>query len=222
MPVTMIVSYDGTENDDDGLALGAMLSRAGAELILAYVRHSREFDARREQIAQHDAERRLEHGLTGLGLGELARHIVLSASTSEGLAGLAADTGASLIVFGSDYRTPPNHVEPGATAQNLLEGGRVAVAVAPAGLRASRGPELTRIATLAADGDTAVTETAEALAARLGGERVEFGEGADLVVVGSHASASEGRIALSGPTRAKLGDTRCGVIVLPRGRPIAF
>ena len=35
--------------------------------------------------------------------------------------------GAALIVFGSDYRTPPGRVEPGGSAQRLLEGGPVAV-----------------------------------------------------------------------------------------------
>ena len=35
----------------------------------------------------------------------------------------------------SDYRTPPGHVEPGTSAQYLLDGGSVAVAIAAAGLR---------------------------------------------------------------------------------------
>ncbi|MBV9943962.1 MAG: hypothetical protein JO262_17680, partial [Solirubrobacterales bacterium] len=58
----LIVSYDGTANDDDALALGKLLARTGARLALAYIRHSREFDPRREELAQHDAERRLEQG----------------------------------------------------------------------------------------------------------------------------------------------------------------
>jgi len=40
MPAKIIVSYDGTAADDDALALGRLLSRAGASLSLAYVRHS--------------------------------------------------------------------------------------------------------------------------------------------------------------------------------------
>src|SRR5947209_2520500 len=58
----IIVSYDGTPNDEDGLALGGLLARAGASVSLAYVRHSREFDPGREAMAQHDAERLLENG----------------------------------------------------------------------------------------------------------------------------------------------------------------
>ena len=40
----LIVSYDGTANDDDALALGKLLAGTGATLALAYIRHSREFD----------------------------------------------------------------------------------------------------------------------------------------------------------------------------------
>ena len=66
MPVGVIVSYDGTTNDDDALALGQMLAGGAAHLSLAYVRHSHEYDPRREEIAQHDAQRRLEQGATWL------------------------------------------------------------------------------------------------------------------------------------------------------------
>jgi hypothetical protein len=40
MSAKVIISYDGTSNDDDALALGKMLARAGFALALAYVRHS--------------------------------------------------------------------------------------------------------------------------------------------------------------------------------------
>ena len=62
MAVTAIISYDGTPNDDDALALGKRLAAAGVGLSLAYVRHSREFGPGREELAQHDAEQRLERG----------------------------------------------------------------------------------------------------------------------------------------------------------------
>ena len=135
MSVTAIISYDGTPNDDDALALGKRLAPAGVTLALAYVRHAHEFDPRREELAQHDAEQRLERGATLLGDPSLARHVVVGASTGDRLGELAAAERASLIVFGSDYRTPPAHVEPGTSAQHLLDGGSVAIAIAAAGLR---------------------------------------------------------------------------------------
>ena len=65
MTTPVIVSYDGTTNDDDALALGRMLAVGGAKLSLAYVRHSQEYDPRREEIGAYDAERRLEQGAGG-------------------------------------------------------------------------------------------------------------------------------------------------------------
>ena len=135
MSADIIVSYDGTPNDDDAIALASLLAQAGATIALAYVRHAPEFDLRREELAEHDARRRLQQGAALLGDPGVAQHVVISPSTPEGLAKLAATERASVIVFGSDYRTPPGHAEPGTSAQNLLEGGPIAIAVAPAGLR---------------------------------------------------------------------------------------
>ena len=78
---SLIISYDGTPNDEDALALGKMLAPAGFRLALAYVRHSHEFDARREELAEHDAEQRLERGADLLSGLDVTRHIVMSAST---------------------------------------------------------------------------------------------------------------------------------------------
>ena len=222
MSTNIIVSYDGTSNDDDALALGAILGRSGATLALAYVRHSREFDPAREELAQHDAERRLEHGASGLGDPSIPQHIVVSASTGEGLAKLAEREGASIIVFGSDYRITPGHVEPGATAQSLLEGGPVAIAVAPAGLRTVRDSTIKTIAVASPDGDGMVAKTAQSLADKLGATLVGAEQKPDLLVVGSQSGAPPGRIALSGPTRSQLNSARSAVLVLPQGKSIAF
>ena len=40
MAAQAIVSYDDTHNDHDALILGRVLAEAGAELTLAYVRHT--------------------------------------------------------------------------------------------------------------------------------------------------------------------------------------
>jgi nucleotide-binding universal stress UspA family protein len=202
----IIVSYDGTPNDDDALALGRLLTAAGATLSLAYVRHSREYDPARERLAQHDAERRLEHGAAWLGEPDIPRHIVVSASTGEGLAKLAEELNASVIVFGSDYRTPPGRVEPGTSAQRLLDGGPVAIAVAAEG------------------SDSAPAETAETLASKLGASIADSAaaEGVDLIVVGSSPSAPEGHVALTGSGRYLIETARCPVLVVPSGKPVLF
>lgn len=221
MSTQLIVSYDGTPNDDDALALGKMLARSGASMALAYIRHSREFDPAREDLAQHDAERRLEQGAAWLGDPSIPRHIVFSGSTGEGLEALAEAEHASIIVFGSDYRTPPGHAEPGTSAQRLLDGSPVAIAVAAAGLRSAPDSAIASIAVASVDGDSSAQQTADVLAGKLGAKLVELGEPLiDLIVVGSQPAAGTGRITLGGSTRTLLNATRGSVLVVPSGTPV--
>lgn len=221
MSSDLIVSYDGTPNDDDALALGRLLAKTGAGLSLAYIRHSREFAPRREELAQHDAERRLEQGAAWLEDADIPTHVVFSGSTGEGLEQLAEAEHASVIVFGSDYRTPPGRAEPGTSAQGLLEGGSVAIAVAAAGLRSLRDAEIRSIAISTVAGDTAARETADGLAAKLGASIVDLGGAdVDLIVVGSQPNASSRRITLSGSTRTVLNAARGSVLVVPSGDPV--
>ena len=112
-----------------------MFADAGATVSLAYVRHTHESEGRREQLAQDEAEQLLVRGARWLGLPDAERHVVLSASTGEGLWQLAEREQADLVIFGSDSHTAPGHVQPGRSALRLLEGGPVAVAIAPARLR---------------------------------------------------------------------------------------
>jgi nucleotide-binding universal stress UspA family protein len=221
MSAKVIISYDGTSNDDDALALGKLLASQTVGLALAYVRHAPEFDPSREALAQHDAERRLEHGAALLGDPDTPRHVLLAGSTGAGLEELAAAEEASLIVFGSDYRTPPGHAEPPSSAQQLLEIGTTAVAVAAAGLRAEPDASIKSIAVLGAGADGAAQQTADALAAVLGAEVVNADPPvADLIVVGSQPGTPAGRLALGGSARTMLDASRGSVLVVPSGKPV--
>ncbi len=218
----LIISYDGTPNDDDALALGKMLAPAGFELALAYVRHAREFDARREELAHHDAEMRLQRGSDLLGDPSVERHVVMNASTGAGLERLAEAEDASLVVFGSDYRTAPGHVEPGTSAQHLLDGGGVAVAIAPAGLRTRLEERIRSIAVpLAGPRNDIARAVAAELADRLDAELIDSAsQAADLVVVGSQPGAPAGRIVIGGEVRSELNRARGTVLVLPADCPL--
>jgi hypothetical protein len=218
----LIVSYDGTENDDDALALGKMLAPAGFTPALAYVRHAREFDPRREELAQHDATQRLERGAALLGDVETKREVVFGTSTGEGLGQLAERAGASVVVFGSDYRTPPGHSQPGTSAQHLLDGGAVSVAVAAAGLRTRLNDPIKSIAVpIAGPRSEDARQTADALADKLGAKLEESpGEPVDLIVVGSQPDARAGRVVVGGDVRAELDRARSSVLVVPAGAPL--
>ncbi len=130
MALKIIVSYDDTDNDRDALALGRLLAFSGAELSLAYVRHSQG-----GALEEKEAEELLARGAASVGAPDMPRHVVVNAGTSVGLAELAERENADVIVFGSEYRTAPGTVKPGIPAHKLLLGGPAAIAVAPAGLR---------------------------------------------------------------------------------------
>jgi nucleotide-binding universal stress UspA family protein len=221
MPVGAIVSYDGTDNDADAIALGRLFRRAGADVSLAYVRHVAA-EGEREALERQKAARLLAAGAALLGPPEAERHVVLSASTPEGLAMLAADLGTDLIVFGSEYRTPDGHVQPGASPSRLLDGGPTALAIAPAGMRGWRDAQIGAIGAVSSDGGGAdAARVAQALAAALGGE-ANAGAGGDLLVVGSRADAPAGRIQLATAARQRLEEARVPVLVLPAGAALAF
>jgi len=218
----VIVSYDGTENDDDALALGKLLAEPG-ELALAYIRHSRELDPNREELAQHDAERRLAQGAELLGRPDVPQHVVFGASTGAALEELADKEGASIVVFGSDYRTQPGHAEPPTSAQRLLEIGDTAIGVAASGLRARPDAAIATIAVVAPDGDETAARSAEALARGLGAQVVGLdGASVDLIVVGSQPGAPAGRVAISGAARTALDASRGSVLVVPSGKPLTL
>jgi nucleotide-binding universal stress UspA family protein len=223
MTADLIISYDGTPNDDDALALGKLLADTGSSVALAYVRHSKEFDPRREQVAQHDAEERLERGAALLDV-PVGRHIVVGPSTGDVLGELAQREGASIIVFGSDYRTPLGRAEPGASAQRLLDGGPVAIAVAAAGLRANPDRAIRTVAVpFAGAVNDDARATAASLASKLGATAGDGSAAAvDLIVVGSKAGAPKGRVVVDGEVRNELNSARSSVLVLPAETRIEF
>ncbi len=223
MATKIIVSYDGTDNDRDALALGKLLGGAPATIELAYVRHAHEAESGRERLAEDDAGALLASGASALGRPDIPRHVVLSASTPEGLRTLAVSEQADVIVFGSEYRTAPGHVDPQASARRLLDGGPVAVAIAPAGFAEQAAYAVRTIAAISEEGDPCTLETAQALAAHFGATVVEHASGSvDFVVVGSKPGTVNGRVTISAAAEYLIELTRCPVLVLPRGVAVSF
>ena len=140
MAPTAIVSYDDTLNDLDALALARVLATAGTTLTLAYVRHTTQTQRDREMLEENDAETLLARGARWLGDLDVARRVVVSASTGAGLGWLAEQEDADIVVFGSDYRTAPGHVSPQQSAVTLLEGGPGGGRDRPGELSAERRP----------------------------------------------------------------------------------
>jgi nucleotide-binding universal stress UspA family protein len=223
MATKIIVSYDGSENDRDALALGRLLGTAGATIELAYVRHALEAETGRERFAESEAAALLKAGATALGQPDMPTHVVMSASTSEGLRELAVHERADMIVFGSEYRTAIGHLDPQASARRLMDGGPVALALAPAAYAERADFSVATIAAIGDDGDPAALETAEVLAARLGATvALRAGNSADLLVVGSKPGGVTGRVTVSAAAEYLIELARSPVVVLPRGVALSF
>jgi nucleotide-binding universal stress UspA family protein len=219
----IIVSYDGSASDEDALAFGRLLAKAGASLVLAYVRHTIEPEGRRERLAEHDAEQLLESGARWLGQPDVARRVVVSGSTPQGLRELAASEGADAILFGSEYRTTPGHVEPGTSARTLLDGGPVAVGIAPSEMRYRADAPVVSIAAVSEDDDPSAAVTAQPLASYFGASlATRVGGDVGLMVVGSKPGTTVGIVRLSAAAQYLVEMVRCPVLVLARGVPIAF
>jgi nucleotide-binding universal stress UspA family protein len=223
MSAKIIVSYDGTANEDDAIALGRLLVGAGAEASLAYVRHTHDPDVNRETLAQHEAQELLERGAALFGFPNVARHVVTDRSTPEGLRALAEQEHADVIVFCSDSHTAKGHISVGNSAQRLLEGGHTAIAIAPVGLaRAGDDAKLRRIVAVG-DADGGATATAKALAAAVNAsvEPVANDE-TDLLVFDSRPEAAPGEISLSSSAAHLMEVANSSVLVVPRGVTLPF
>jgi nucleotide-binding universal stress UspA family protein len=223
MSTRLIVSYDGTENDLDALALGRLLGNAGAAVSLAYVRHAHESESGRERLAESEADALLANGARVLGQPDVPRHVVLSGSTPEGLRDLAMAEDADVIVFGSEYRTASGHVDPQPSARRLLDGGPVAVALAPADFAERQDLRVRAIAAIGEDGDPCALETAEGLAASFGATVTQRpSDTVDFLVVGSKPGTVTGRVTVSAAAEYLIELSRCPVLVVPRGVAVRF
>jgi nucleotide-binding universal stress UspA family protein len=209
-----IVSYDGTPTDQDALEFGRLLAGAGVELVLTYVRHAPEHQS------ELDGRALLERGARWLDDVHALQRVVVSGSTADGLARLAAEENADIVVFGSDYRTPAGHLSLQGSTQTLLEGGRTAVAIAPASYRLHE--PFRRVGLQAAAGDDAALNTAVELAHSLSAQVTRDEPFVDVLVVGSRPEAPEGRVMLSAQSQKQLEGAISPVIVVPRGVGVRF
>jgi len=219
MPPRAIISYDDTAGDHDALMLGRTLADAGASLMLAYVRHSTQSDHSREQLEERDAQALLDRGIQRLDRHGVEARIVVSPSTPEGLVHLAQEEDADIIVFGSDYRTPPGRLAPQHSTQRLLESSPAAVAIAPADYLESR---IHRIGVLAVPGDDSTIATARSLADSFGATLTRDERQVDLLVVGSRMEAPYGQVMISAQAQNEIEGARCPVLVMPHGVTIDF
>jgi nucleotide-binding universal stress UspA family protein len=199
--------------------LGRLLAAAGASLQLAYVSHASEAAG---DGAGPGTEALLQAGALALGDPDLERQVVRNGSTAEGLRGLAEREGADILVFGSDYRTAPGHVNPQRSARTLLDGGPVAIAVAPACFALGPAAPFGRIGVLASPGDLETHMTAANLSEAFGFRLTHDEPYVDLLVVGSRPEAEDGQVMITSCAQQQIENGTSPVLVLPRGVAFEF
>jgi nucleotide-binding universal stress UspA family protein len=221
MAPRIVVSYDGTPDDDDAIALGKVLADAGASIALAYVRHSHLQDPAAEERESQAATRLLEHGAAQFD-GEVKTYVLFNPSTAAALAELIEREGFDVVVFGSSYRTPAGHIAPGRAAEQLLDGGPAAVGIAPAGFRLE-DPRIEKVSVVFSQAGDAAEETAKSLAVRLGADLVEtFDSHADLLVLASRPDAPTGRVSITAHSEQLAEGADCPVLAVANGKPLDF
>lgn len=148
----VLAGYSPDERGDDALALAALVARAAdAELTVAHVypaawpahgpgRVDAEWVAYLREQADETLARAVERlaGMPGPGTAVTARAHA-SRGSGRGLAEVAEDAGAGLVVIGSAPRGRRGRIAIGGTADRLLHGSPVPVALAPRGY-AGRAP----------------------------------------------------------------------------------
>ena len=220
MTPKVIVSYDDTPNDQDAVVLGSQFAEAGATVALAYVRHSRAADRHEELREERRTHELLEHGRELLGDPDAELHVVINASTGDGLRALAEAEGADIVVFGSDYHTAPGTVSPLTSTRRFLDGGPAAVAIAPAGYR-NLDPGIGTIAVNPSPDDASAMDTARALASQWGAALSATGR-RDLLVLGSRPEAPTGHVLLTALAEYAIDTAGCPVLVVPRDAALPF
>jgi nucleotide-binding universal stress UspA family protein len=140
------VGVDESERSRDAVALGQQLAEdLPGGLIAVYVHTLEELDALmtghhpeevEELVAEHAKAKHSQVRALAAEMGVSDVRLRQATSPAAGLHEQAVETGAVLVVTGSSHRSGLGRVLPGGTAERLLSGAPVPVAVAPKGYAA--------------------------------------------------------------------------------------
>ncbi len=198
MQTHVIISYDGTDNDHDALALGRILGDAGARVSLAYVRHAAESDAAAEQAAQTPGRGapRARRPVARSPRGRAPRRPQRLDRRGPVGARRARGRGPHRLRLRLAHRPRPRAARQ--SALRLMDGGPVSIAIAAAGLRDRADAGLRTVAARRRRGRRRRrARRPTARRARRDAARAALAEGLDLLVIGSRPGTPDGRVGLS-------------------------
>ncbi|HZN89629.1 MAG TPA: universal stress protein [Thermoleophilaceae bacterium] len=230
----IIVGYDGSDQSEDALALGALIAgESDARLVVAGVLQFDPIWGVRYpafQQAEVDFSRQIEQAAASVGA---EAETITSTSAGRGLHELAEELAADLIVIGSPHRGRVGQAVAGSVAMSLLHGSPCSVGVAPRGYSEGGERRITEIAVGVDGSDEARMALDEAVElARAGGVPIKLIAVAELPSVTYGKSGPAGgrgleeaieetmRRQLGGATESVPGDVRVEP-VLATGEPAA-
>lgn len=137
MPRTIIAGVDGSERDDDAIALAGLIAQALDARVLvvsicACPALSEPDDALARAILEQ-AESLAERAATRLRGGAAESRALASWSPAHGLERIAREERAELVVVGSSRRGTIGRIMSGSTPERLMHDAPCAVAIAPLG-----------------------------------------------------------------------------------------
>jgi nucleotide-binding universal stress UspA family protein len=142
----VVVGYNGTDQADDALRLGAQLADLlGTELVIGTVFDYFEQDPKTaavdayERALEAERARVVSQARSRLGDRKARMVQVLALSAAHGLHVVAAEVDAAIVVIGSTHRGSLGRVLPGSMAQRMLAAGPDPVAIAPRGYAKETG-----------------------------------------------------------------------------------
>ncbi|MCH9816785.1 MAG: universal stress protein [Actinomycetia bacterium] len=173
----IVIGVTPDDSGSDALAIGAMLCTSfGAEPVLAHIYPAAyeyvsqgHVDAEWQRYLREQAEALVAEAAEEIseshGFEAVATTVHGHRSSGKGLIEVAQATGADVIAIGSAPGASNGRFQIGSTADQLLHGSHVPVAMAPASLRRSAEPKFSRI--LAAFQNTHEAQNAAMEAARM-------------------------------------------------------
>jgi len=164
MSPPILVGVDPVHHDPDAPVLAALLARATGAPLVAVAAY-RDDSARGDAMARLNAVEPAFHGLA------LETRAVAGASAARVLHDCAEARGAGLLVLGSTHRGVIGRIALGSTADRLLHGGTLPVAVAPLGFAdRMRGIDRVGVAFVESEEGYEALRAAAALATACGAE----------------------------------------------------
>jgi nucleotide-binding universal stress UspA family protein len=151
MASRIVIGYDGSEASEDAVAFGLTWCRSTGDVPIVATVYPEEHplglgrvDVEFATYVREQAEIIQDKARATVGDAALYRNVA-STSAAHGLADLAEDAEAVMVIMGTAQETGPTRVLLGSSTERLLHGATVPVTVVPPGWRQSAPDRISRI-----------------------------------------------------------------------------